>query len=111
MEIAVNRKQLVGRILAKARKYRSFARWISDGETAQRILSLADKLGWRARVLESDDAPGKSGRKTASRWAGMKSSGLKPNASSGKLKISQSKTEPLEARHGRSKPIKFKATR
>jgi hypothetical protein len=51
MEIAVNRKQLVGRVLAKAQKYRSFARWISDGETAERILSLAEKLGWRARVL------------------------------------------------------------
>jgi hypothetical protein len=47
----VDRKRLVGGLLAKAKKYRGFAQWISDGETVQRILSLAEQLRGRARVL------------------------------------------------------------
>lgn len=47
----MDRKQVVGRVLAKANKYRSFTRWISDGETVQRILALAEKLERRAGVL------------------------------------------------------------
>ena len=47
----MDRKQLVSRILAKAKKYRSFTRWISDGETAQRISALSEKLQRRASVL------------------------------------------------------------
>ncbi|HKO73481.1 MAG TPA: DUF2934 domain-containing protein [Bradyrhizobium sp.] len=47
----MDRKQLVSGVLAKARKYRSFTRWISDGETAQRIAALSEKLQRRASVL------------------------------------------------------------
>jgi hypothetical protein len=47
----MDRKQLVSRLLAKAKKYRSFTRWISDGETAQRISALSEKLQRRASVL------------------------------------------------------------
>jgi hypothetical protein len=47
----MDRKHLVGRLLAKANKYRSFTRWISDGETVQRIVALAEKLQRRARAL------------------------------------------------------------
>lgn len=47
----MDRKQLVSRVLAKAHKYRSFARWISDSDTAERIVGLATKLKRRAGVL------------------------------------------------------------
>jgi hypothetical protein len=47
----MNRKQLVSRLLAKAKKYRSFTRSISDGETVQRIFALSEKLQRRASVL------------------------------------------------------------
>jgi hypothetical protein len=47
----MDRKQLVGSVLAKANKYRNFTRWISDGETVQRILALAEKLQRRASAL------------------------------------------------------------
>jgi hypothetical protein len=47
----MDRKQLVARVLAKANKYRSFTRWIGDGETVQRILALAEKLKRRASAL------------------------------------------------------------
>jgi hypothetical protein len=55
MESAVNRKHLVGDLLTKANKYRSFARWIGDWETAQRILALAEELKNRARSLARPD--------------------------------------------------------
>jgi hypothetical protein len=35
----VDRRQIVGNLLMKANKYRNFARWVSDWETAQRILA------------------------------------------------------------------------
>jgi hypothetical protein len=47
----VERKQVVGGLLMKASKYRNFARWIGDWETAQRILALAEELRNRARAL------------------------------------------------------------
>jgi len=47
----MDRKQLVDRALAKAKKYRSFTRWITDRETAQRISALSEKLQRRASSL------------------------------------------------------------
>lgn len=47
----MDRKQLVSRVLAKANKYRRFSRWISDGETAQRISALSEQLKRRAGAL------------------------------------------------------------
>jgi len=47
----VNRKLLVARSLAKAKKYRDFARGIGDTETVHRILALAAKVTRRAVVL------------------------------------------------------------
>lgn len=47
----MDRKQLVSHVLAKAHKYRSYARWVSDSETAERIVGLAAKLKRRAGVL------------------------------------------------------------
>ena len=47
----MNRKQLVARSLAKAKKYRDFARGIGDTETVHRILALTAKLKQRALVL------------------------------------------------------------
>jgi hypothetical protein len=55
METAVNQKQVVGHLLAKANKYRQFARWVSDRETVQRILALAIELKERARALAKPD--------------------------------------------------------
>ena len=47
----MDRKRLVGSVLAKANKYRDLTRWISDGETVQRILALVEKLQRRASAL------------------------------------------------------------
>jgi Protein of unknown function (DUF2934) len=55
MESPVNRKQVVGSLLMKARKYRDFARWVGDWETAQRIIALAEELKNRARALARPD--------------------------------------------------------
>jgi hypothetical protein len=51
MESAVDRKQIVSSLLAKARKYREFARWVGDWETARNISMLAEELKQRARAL------------------------------------------------------------
>src|ERR1700704_3081394 len=51
MESAVNQKQIVSHLLAKADKYRRFAQWIGDHETVRRILALADELKQRARAM------------------------------------------------------------
>jgi hypothetical protein len=37
---------------AKADKYRTFARWLSDRETAQRILTLTNELEQQASAME-----------------------------------------------------------
>jgi hypothetical protein len=47
----VDRKQLVSRLLAKARKYRDFARWIGDWETSRRIWAMAEERRRRAVAL------------------------------------------------------------
>jgi hypothetical protein len=47
----VDRKQIVAELLAKAKKYRNFARWVGDRETVQQILALAEELKQRARAL------------------------------------------------------------
>jgi hypothetical protein len=47
----VDRRQIVGSLLMKARKYRNFARWVGDWETAQRISMLAEELKSRALAL------------------------------------------------------------
>jgi hypothetical protein len=51
MERAVNQKHLVVNLLDKANKYRNFARWVSDGETVQRIMALAEELKQTARCI------------------------------------------------------------
>jgi hypothetical protein len=55
METAVDQKQIVSSLLAKAYKYRNFSRLVSDRETVQRILALADELIQRARALARPD--------------------------------------------------------
>jgi hypothetical protein len=47
----MDRKQLVSHVLAKANKYSSFTRWVSDSETAQRISALSERLKQRALAL------------------------------------------------------------
>ena len=51
----MDQKQIVISLLAKASKYRDFARWVGDRETVQRILALADELIQRARALARPD--------------------------------------------------------
>ena len=55
MESAVDQKQLVRLLLAKANKYREFALWIGDQETVRRILALTDELKLRARAMAQPD--------------------------------------------------------
>jgi hypothetical protein len=47
----MDRRQVVSGLLAKANKYREFARWVGDWETAKRISMLAEELKQRARAL------------------------------------------------------------
>ena len=47
----MDRKQLVSGLLAKARKYRNFARSVGDWETSKRILALAEERKQRALAL------------------------------------------------------------
>jgi hypothetical protein len=51
MESAVDRKQRVSGLLTKAHKYRDFARWVGDWETARRISALAEELKQQAFAL------------------------------------------------------------
>ena len=51
----MDRKQLVADLLAKANKYRDFARWMSDQQTVQRIIALTIELKQRARSLAKPD--------------------------------------------------------
>jgi hypothetical protein len=55
METAVDHKDVVLSLLAKAYKYRDFARWVGDRETVQRILAMAEELKQRARALARPD--------------------------------------------------------
>jgi len=47
----MDQKQVVANLLAKANKYRDFARWVGDRQTVQNILALAAELKQRARAL------------------------------------------------------------
>lgn len=51
----MDQQQIVARLLEKANKYREFARWVSDRETVQRILALAEELKQHARALLKPD--------------------------------------------------------
>jgi hypothetical protein len=51
MEGAVDQRQIVARLVEKAKKYRNFARWIGDRETVESILALTEELKQRARAL------------------------------------------------------------
>lgn len=51
----MNRKQIVGDLLAKADKYRNLARWVTDRLTIQRIFALSVELKQRARALARPD--------------------------------------------------------
>jgi hypothetical protein len=51
----MNRKQIVGELLAKADKYRNLARWVTDRLTIQRIFALSLELKQRARALARPD--------------------------------------------------------
>lgn len=46
-----SQKQIVADLLAKANKYRQFARWITDRPTVQGIQALALELKQQARAL------------------------------------------------------------
>ena len=51
MESAVDQRQTVASLLAKAHRYRDLARWLGDGETAQRISAFSQELKQQARAL------------------------------------------------------------
>ena len=51
----MDRKQIVGDLLAKADKYRNLARWVTDRLTIQRIFALSLELKQRARALARPD--------------------------------------------------------
>jgi hypothetical protein len=55
VESTVDHRHIVASLLAKANKYRDFARWIGDRETVQRILLLTEELKQRARALAHPD--------------------------------------------------------
>jgi Zn-dependent oligopeptidase len=55
MESAMNQKQVVASLLAKANKYREFTLWVSDRETVHQILALAGELKQRALALARPD--------------------------------------------------------
>jgi hypothetical protein len=51
----MNQKEMVASLLAKANKYRNFARWVGDRQTVQSIVALTIELKKRARALASPD--------------------------------------------------------
>jgi hypothetical protein len=51
----MDRKQLVAQLLEKARKYRGYARGVSDRQTVKSILALTAELRDRARALAHPD--------------------------------------------------------
>jgi hypothetical protein len=51
----MNQKEMVASLLAKANKYRNFARWVGDRQTVQSIVALTVELKKRARALASPD--------------------------------------------------------
>jgi hypothetical protein len=98
MESAVNQKRAVAPLLAKANKYRSFARLVDDRETLQQILALTEELKQRARALAKLDED-KIRRRAREIWeensrlVGRDEEvfGSRLNGNCGKLKISQRK--------------------
>jgi len=67
MECTVDQKQTVARLLAKANKYRNFARWVGDRETVQRILALTQELMQQARALAKPNEE-KIGKRAREIW-------------------------------------------
>ena len=51
MESAVDQRQTVASLLAKAHRYRDLARWVGDRETMQRISAFSEELKQQARAL------------------------------------------------------------
>src|ERR1700687_3934512 len=51
MESAVDQRQMVASLLAKAHRYRDLARYLGDGETVQRITAFSQELKQQARAL------------------------------------------------------------
>jgi Protein of unknown function (DUF2934) len=51
LETAVDQRQRVAGLLAKAHRYRDLARWLGDGETVQRISAFSQELKQQARAL------------------------------------------------------------
>jgi hypothetical protein len=51
MESAVDQRQTVASLLAKAHRYRDLARYLGDGETVQRISAFSQELKQQARAL------------------------------------------------------------
>ena len=51
----MNQKQIVAELLAKANKYRTFAHWMTDGQTVRAISALALELKQQARALARPD--------------------------------------------------------
>ena len=51
MESAVDQRQTVASLLAKAHRYRDLARWLGDGETVQRISAFSQELKQQARYV------------------------------------------------------------
>jgi cell fate (sporulation/competence/biofilm development) regulator YlbF (YheA/YmcA/DUF963 family) len=49
--VQLDQKNVVASLLEKANKYRELARWVTDSETVQRILSLTEELKQRARAM------------------------------------------------------------
>jgi hypothetical protein len=52
VEFAVDQTTDVSHVRAKADKYRMLARWVTDRETATRIMELTRELEWRALSME-----------------------------------------------------------
>jgi hypothetical protein len=55
MESAVDHRQTIADLVARANKYRELARWISDRETVRRVLALTQELKESARALANAD--------------------------------------------------------
>ena len=89
----MDRKQLVARLLAKAKKYRNFTRWLGDRETIERISELTEKLQRRARVVATPSErrirrrARESGKNMTDQSEEMSSSGLRLNESFEKLSV------------------------
>jgi hypothetical protein len=91
MESAMDQRQAVASLLAKAHKYRDLARGVGDRETVQRISAFSQELKQQARALAKPnlDLIRKRAweiweKNMAARPEGTKSSGCRLNGSSGR---------------------------